>query len=59
MDEPDLACDVRALGAAYLGGTSLHLLARAGQVRELRPGRLEAASTAFGWHRMPSAMEVF
>ena len=31
------------LGAAYLGGTRLEVLARAGRVRELRPGALAAA----------------
>jgi predicted acetyltransferase len=59
VDEPDLACDIRALGAAYLGGASLDALATAGRVRELRPGVLAPASTAFGWHRAPSAIEVF
>jgi predicted acetyltransferase len=59
VDEPDLACDIRALGAAYLGGTSLDALARAGRVREVRPGTLATASVAFGWHRVPSAIEVF
>jgi predicted acetyltransferase len=55
----DLACDVRELGAAYLGGTSLGQLAAAGRLRELRPGALLAAGAAFGWHRAPSAIEVF
>jgi predicted acetyltransferase len=56
---PDLAADITDLGAAYLGGTSLAALARAGRVRELRPGTLNPASTAFGWHRLPAAPEVF
>ncbi|QDY76739.1 GNAT family N-acetyltransferase [Streptomyces qinzhouensis] len=47
-DPADLALPVRALGAAYLGGTSLTSLAAAGTVRELRPGALSAACTAFG-----------
>lgn len=55
----DLACDITDVGAAYLGGTSLAALAAAGRVRELRPGTLNVASTAFGWHRMPTAPEVF
>ncbi|WP_052851011.1 GNAT family N-acetyltransferase [Streptomyces avicenniae] len=46
-DAADLSLDVRALGAAYLGGTSLAALAGAGQVREERPGALTAAATAF------------
>ncbi|MFC0530855.1 GNAT family N-acetyltransferase [Phytohabitans kaempferiae] len=57
--EPDLACGAVDLGAAYLGGTSLAALATAGRVRELRPGSLLPASTAFGWHRLPVAPEVF
>ena len=59
VDEPDLWCDVRALGAAYLGGTSWDTLATTGLVRELRPGALARSAAAFGWHRMPSAPEVF
>jgi predicted acetyltransferase len=55
----DLSCDVRDLGAAYLGGTSLAALAAAGRVRESTPGALQSASIAFGWHRLPSATEVF
>ncbi|HEY3010979.1 MAG TPA: GNAT family N-acetyltransferase [Micromonosporaceae bacterium] len=57
--EPDLACDVVDLGAAYLGGTSLAALAGAGRVRELRPDRLGQVDAAFGWHRAPAAHEVF
>jgi predicted acetyltransferase len=45
--EPDLACDVAALGAAYLGGTSFHDLARVRQARELVPGALERADAMF------------
>ncbi|MEV0438625.1 GNAT family N-acetyltransferase [Streptomyces spectabilis] len=44
----DLALSVRELGSAYLGGVSLAELARAGRVRELRPGALAEASLAFG-----------
>lgn len=59
-DEPaDLACDTADLAAEYLGGTSLAALAAAGRVRQLRPDALAAASTGFGWHRAPSAVEVF
>jgi predicted acetyltransferase len=54
-----LACDVAALGAAYLGGTPLSTLAAAGRVRELRPGALAAATIAFASERAPSAIEVF
>ncbi|MTK04363.1 GNAT family N-acetyltransferase [Micromonospora sp. CP22] len=55
----DLACDVRCLGELFLGGVTPVALADAGRLRELRPGALAAASPAFGWHRSPSAMEVF
>ena len=58
-DPADLACDVADLGAAYLGHTSLGTLAAAGRVREVRPGALAAASTAFGWYRSPSALDIF
>lgn len=44
----DLACDIAALGAAYLGGTRLRALAEAGRVVELRPGTLDATAAAFG-----------
>ncbi|MGW0993620.1 GNAT family N-acetyltransferase [Streptomyces sp. NPDC002520] len=47
-DAADLSLSVRELGASYLGGVSLLSLARAGRVRELRPGALAEASVAFG-----------
>jgi predicted acetyltransferase len=59
VDEPDLVLDIRALGAAYLGGTSLTSLAGTGQVIERTPGALHRVSAAFGWFREPSSMEVF
>ncbi|MER7971145.1 GNAT family N-acetyltransferase [Streptomyces sp. NPDC096080] len=46
-DAADLALSARELGSAYLGGTALGALAAAGRVRELRPGALAEASTAF------------
>jgi predicted acetyltransferase len=45
-DPADLSCTALELGAA-------------GRIRELTPGALASASAAFGWHRMPSAIEVF
>lgn len=59
MDEPDLACDIRALGAAYLGDNVFGGLAAAGLVREVRPGALAPVAAALAWHRAPSSMEVF
>ena len=58
-DAADLALTGTELGAAYLGGTSLHTLAAAGRVRELRGGALHAAATAFGSERPPWCPEVF
>ena len=47
------------LGAAYLGGTTLATLARAGRVRELRPRRARAASRAFRGDVEPWCPEIF
>lgn len=47
-DAAELALSVRELGSAYLGGTSLASLGRAGRVREVREGALAEASVAFG-----------
>jgi predicted acetyltransferase len=58
-DAPDLELDVRDLGAIYLGGTSLQTLAAGGSVVEHTEGSVRAATTAFGWHRAPSAIEIF
>jgi len=58
-DDADLALDVDALGAAYLGGQSLAGLGLAGRVTELRPGALATASAAFGWPVAPSCSYVF
>jgi predicted acetyltransferase len=55
----DLACGVLELGSAYLGGVSLAALGAAGRLREFTPGALAEAATAFGWHRLPAAAEVF
>lgn len=58
-DAADLSLDVRELGAAYLGGTSLAALAAAGLVVEHTPGALARASTAFGWPVAPVCSWVF
>jgi len=58
-DPADLACTVLELGTVYLGGPSLASLAAAGLVRELTAGAVNAASTAFGWHRLPNPIESF
>jgi predicted acetyltransferase len=56
---PDLALDVRELGAAYLGGRSLTALAAAGQVEARTPAALHAATAAFGWSVAPVCPWVF
>ena len=58
-DLPDLTLDVRALGAVYLGGVSMHSLAAAGLITENTPGSLAAASSAFSWHVAPASWEIF
>lgn len=52
-DEPDLSCTVSDVGAAYLGGTSLRELARAGRVEERTAGALATADAMFGWDPAP------
>ncbi len=59
VDEPDLSCDIRVLGAVYLGGTGFSPFAATGQILEHRPGALAEADSAFRWHQAPSSMEVF
>lgn len=51
--DPDLALDVADLGAAYLGGVRFSSLARAGRVRELRPGALHRADAMFSFDPAP------
>ena len=59
-DAADLAVTAADLGAALLGGTSLHARAAAGTVVEHRPGALAAAATAFGpLGRLPHCPMVF
>jgi len=49
----DVVLPVRALGAAYLGGTRLKAMAKAGLVTEATPGSLAALSTAMSWEPAP------
>lgn len=59
-EEPaDLSLDIRELGAAYLGGTSLTELTAAGLVTELTPGSLPPAAVAFGWPVAPVTNWIF
>jgi predicted acetyltransferase len=54
-----LELSVADLGAAYLGGTTLESLGRAGRVRERSPGALRAASVAFRGALEPWCPEIF
>ena len=55
----DVALPVRALGAAYLGGTRLMAMAKAGLVTEATPGSLAALSTAMSWEPAPWCPMIF
>jgi predicted acetyltransferase len=48
QDPANLSLDIRAVGAALLGSTSLRRLAAAGDVHEGSPGALDATNLAFG-----------
>jgi len=50
---PDIELEVRTLGAAYLGGTSLQTMATAGLVVEHRPGAIRLADPMFRWTTVP------
>jgi predicted acetyltransferase len=58
-DEPDLVCTANDVGAAYLGGTSLRQLHRAGRVEERTPGALARADAMFAWDPAPWSPYVF
>jgi predicted acetyltransferase len=57
--EADLAMPVASLGAAYLGGTSLAELGRAGLVDERRTGALAVTSRAFAHEPKPWCAFIF
>ena len=57
--EPDLVLEPAALGAVYLGGTTLLDLAGAGRVEERTPGSLARASAAFRGEVAPWCPEIF
>lgn len=56
--EPDLTLDAAALGAVYLGGTSLATLAAAGHATG-SAGAVRRADLMFSWHEQPWCQEVF
>ena len=55
----DLTLDARELGAIYLGGTSLRMLADAGFVTEHRTGAIDATTRAFASARAPWCPFIF
>jgi predicted acetyltransferase len=57
--EPELRCDVTALGGVYLGGFTWAQLARALRVEELRPGAVARADALFRTDRAPWCPEIF
>ncbi len=58
-DEPDLALPVSVLGAAYLGGTRLGVLAEIGRITEFRPGAVSELSAAMWWDPAPWSPMMF
>ncbi len=57
--EPDLALDVAALGAAYLGAVPFAQLREARRVEELRGGAVERGDRLFAWRPLPWCPEIF
>jgi predicted acetyltransferase len=57
--DPDLTLGIEELSAAYLGGVPLAALQQAGRVREISPGAVTLASTAFGWPVAPWCPDEF
>lgn len=56
---PDLSMDIRELGAAYLGGTSLNALHRAGLVTEHRTGTVAQLAATLTWPLLPFCPDEF
>ncbi len=57
--DADLALDVSALGAAYLGGMRFAQLAQGGRIDELKPGAIERADGIFRHGLHPWCPEIF
>jgi predicted acetyltransferase len=58
-ESPSLTMDIEALGAIYLGGTSLTSLAGAGRVSGTSDGVVHEVSTALRWDVQPWCLTVF
>jgi predicted acetyltransferase len=57
--QPELRCDVTALGSAFLGGFTWVQLARAFRVEELQSGAVRRADALFQGERAPWCPEIF
>jgi predicted acetyltransferase len=57
--DPDLRCDITALGSVYLGGFSWTRLARALRVREVCPDAAARADAIFRTETLPWCPEIF
>jgi predicted acetyltransferase len=58
-DAADIACDVSALGSAYLGAVSFAQLREGLRLEELVPGAVERADLLFAWRPLPWCPEIF
>src|SRR5215217_7091833 len=56
---PDLVLGVGELAAAFLGGTGIAALARAGRIEERTRGAVERADAAFAWDPAPWCSLMF
>ena len=58
-DDTHVVMDGAALGAIYLGDTSVAALAAAGVAEEVRPGAVQRASAMFSWQPRPHLTYMF
>ncbi len=57
--DADIALDVSALGAAYLGAVSFDQLRAGLRLEELTDGAVESADALFAWRPLPWCPEIF
>jgi predicted acetyltransferase len=57
--DADIALDVSALGAAYLGAVSFDHLRAGLRLQELTQGAVEKADVLFAWRPLPWCPEIF
>lgn len=57
--EPNVACTAAELGAAFLGGTPLEGLRRAGRLVEATPAAVRRAHAGFAWDPLPWGVTWF